>query len=106
MARTTGASAANTAQTVSTPTGNRRKLLFVTVVYSAVTTVDATVTLNSGEGAAYDALLSTMALINNTDGVFIPDGEVIIQSDDAIDVLAPAGGGGITSAVAIYSEVM
>jgi len=107
MARTTGQSAANAAQTVSTPSGaipGRRRLLFVTVVYSAAVSVTATVTLNSGAGAAFDALLQNIAFSANTDGVFIPDEEVKIQSDDAIDVLAPAGGVGVTSTVAIYWE--
>lgn len=107
MARTTGTSTANAAQTVSTPpvgVQSRRRLLFVTVVYSAAVTLNVTVTLNSGAGAAFDTLLQTIALSANTDGLFIPDGDVDIQSDDVIDVLAPAGGAGVTSAVAIYWE--
>lgn len=100
--RDVGTSGANAAQTVSTPLGGGRRLAYVTVKYSSAVTEDVTVTLNSGAGSAYDTLLATMELANNQHGVFIPDEMVDILPDDTIDVVAPAGGAGITSAVTIY----
>lgn len=101
--RHTDQSAANTELTVSTPVATQ-KLLFVTVKYSASVTKNITITLNSGAGAAWDTLLQTIALSAATDGVWIPDQEITIQDDDVIDVVAAAGGGSITSAVAIYTR--
>lgn len=90
--------------TVSTPSGNARRILFVTVKYSAAATVNVTITLNSGAGAAWDTLLPTIVLTADTDGTFIPNGPLIISDDDVIDVFAPLLAAQ-TSAVAIYSEV-
>lgn len=104
--RTTAQSGANAAQTVSTPTGDVRRLLFVTVKYSgAPTHAGVTVTLNSGAGSAYDTLLATGSA-NAQNTLYIPDEEILILSDDVIDVAAPAGGGALTSAVAIYTETL
>ena len=106
LTRTTGTSGANAAQTVTSPLGQRRRLFFVTVKYSATPTqTGTTVTLNSGEAAVYDTLLATGSS-NTQDTVYIPDEEIVIDTDDVIDVLAPAGGGVITSAIAIYTEVL
>lgn len=91
--------------TVSTPSGKARRILFVTVKYSATATVNETMTLNSGAGAAWDTLLNTLVINADTDGVWIPDEDVIIGEDDIIDVLAPLLAAE-TSAVAIYSELM
>lgn len=101
--RDVGTSGSNVAQTVSTPLGGGRRLVYVTVKYSSSVTKDVTVTLNSGAGSAYDTLLATMELASNQHGVFIPDERVDILPDDTIDVVAPAGGAGITSAVTIYT---
>ena len=76
----------------------------VTVVYSTSVTKNVTITLNSGAGAGWDVVLNTIALSAATSGVWIPDGDVFIDEDDALDVLAPAGGGSDTSSIAIYSE--
>ena len=98
------ASAGNTALTLSTLSGQLRRLLFVTVKYSAAPTqTGVTVTLNSGAGAAYDTLLATGSA-NAQNTVYIPDEEILLMGDDVIDVLAPAGGVGITAAIAIYTE--
>lgn len=90
--------------TVSTLPGEPRRLLFVTVKYSGSATVNVTVTLNSGAGAAWDTILNTIALSAATEGIWIPDKDVILSADDAIDVFAPLLSAK-TSAVAIYSEV-
>ena len=101
--RAVGTSAANTLQTVSTAT-EPCKILFVTCKWSAAVTKDVTITLNAGAGGAYDTLLQTIVFTNETDGVWFPDSDVIIMNDDQLDVVAPAGGGGITSAVQIYTQ--
>jgi hypothetical protein len=108
--RWVGTSAANTAQTISTSVaGVARKLLWVSVYYSAAPTeTGVIVTLNAGAGAGYDTPLKTFAA--NLQANFFPlstDPEtVVILPDDAIDVLAPAAGGAITSTIIIYTQKM
>ncbi len=101
-------SAPDTLQTLSTPTGSARRLLQVLVSYSAAPTytgTDLKVTLNSGEGAAHDNVLQTGS--NNGQYFnYVPDGELILKEDDRIDVVAPAGGGVITSSVTIYTQLI
>ncbi len=104
LERHSDASAADTALTLSTPSGQPRRVLYATVKYSAPVTVNVTCTLNSGVGPAYDTLLPTMELIAAANGLWIPDAELVLYGDEMIDVLAPAGGAGITSALAIYTE--
>ena len=97
-------SAADTAQTVSTNDDSTYRLLHVDVAYSAAPTqTGVTVTLNSGAGADYDTLLVT-GTANARYTVFIPEGVYMIARGDAIDVVAPAAGGVITSSVSIYVE--
>lgn len=103
--RTVGTSAANTAQTVSVPAGRERRLLYVTVAYSAAPTQSGvTVTLNSGAGAGYDTLLTTGSA-NARYTTYIPAVPLWLNSDDAVDVVAPAAGGSITSSISIYTEI-
>ena len=104
LIRTVGTSGANTAQTVNTPAEGPLLLLFVTCKYSAAPTqAGVTVTLNSGVGAAYDAELNAGSA-NAQTTVYAPTGRIIIAPDDVLDVLAPAGGAGITSTIAIYTR--
>ena|SRR3990167_686670 len=100
------ASAANTALTVSTPTtGNRLlRITAVYVKYSANVTQNVTITYNAAHGAAYDTLHATITLTDADEGVFIPDEEAWFFPTDAYDVLAPAGGGVVTSAITIFCE--
>jgi len=106
-----GTSAADTALTISTAATTPaagppvvRRLLYVTVPYSATPTqAGVTVVLNSGAGGAYDTILDTGAA-NEEDGVYEPTSEIRILPGDTIDVIAPAGGGVITSSIAIYTE--
>lgn len=106
--RWVGTSAANTAQTISTSVaGVARRLLWVSVLYSATPTeTGVIITLNSGAGSGYDTPLKTFAA--NTQANFFPlytdPQTVVILPDDAIDVLAPAAGGVITSTVIIYTQ--
>ena len=106
LKRIVGTSGAATAQTVSTPLGSPKRLLQVLIAYSAAPTYTGTslkITINSGAGAGYDVLLDVGA-DNIRYKTYIPDGKVILKEDDTIDVVAPAGGGVITSSVSIYTE--
>lgn len=106
LERSVGTSVANTAQTVSSPAdpASGRRIVLITVAYSAAPTqAGVTVTLNSGAGAGYDCPLLTGSA-NARYTTFQPTDAIIIELDDVIDVLAPAGGADITSAIAIYTE--
>jgi len=95
-------SAANTAQTCSTDAAQPYKLLHVVCNYSAAPTqAGVTTTLNCGLGAAFDTVLNT-GTANAQATVYQPTRNVVLAKADAIDVAAPAGGGVITSSVAIY----
>lgn len=99
-------SAANTALTVTIVKGSVRQILFVTVKWSASVTKNVVITLKSGLGSAYDTILRTIALAPGTDGVWIPDAEIIIVDDDAIAAVSDAGGAGIIATLAIYTKVL
>lgn len=105
--RFSGTSSANGAQTVSAShTTNRLKVLYVTTKYSASPTQTGVLsTLNSGLGAAFDTQLNAGSA-NTQNNFWMPDGELILEPGDALDVLAPAGGGVITSSVVIACEVL
>lgn len=101
-------SGADNPLTVSTVAGPIKRLISVEVIYSATPVQGGiTVTRNSGilpDGAHDIELKKGSANIKDT--VYIPDEKLMIDTDDVIDVLAPAGGGVITSAIAIYTEVL
>lgn len=99
-------SGANAALTVTVAKGSVRKILFVTVKWSASVTKDVVITLKSGLGSIYDVILQTLSLAPGTDGVWIPDADIIIADDDVIEAVSDAGGGVITAAVTIYTEVV
>lgn len=102
--RLSEASAADTAKSLSTPVGKVRRLVFATVEYSAAPTqAGVTVELDSGAGSAYDTTLLT-GTANAQSTTHIPSDDLIICDDDIIKVTAPAGGGVITSQIAIYTE--
>jgi hypothetical protein len=84
-----------------------RRLLYVTIAYSATPTYTAgcTVTLNSGAGPGYDIILDTSGA-NTEDYVYEPTAEIFILPDDAIDVIAKAAGGAITSSTIIATELL
>jgi len=102
----TQASGANAAQTCSTDGGQVEKLLYVLTSYSATPTqTGVTITVNSNTDAAYDTLLNT-ASANVRYNLYNPTDDIIIRKGDALDVTAPAGGAGITSAISIYTEAL
>lgn len=102
--RHSDASAAGDPLTLSTPSGKLRRLMLVTVKYSGAASTTITVTINSGAGAAYDVLLDSTLLSAATDYVYIPDEEILLASDDSLDVVAPAVAA-VTSAIAAYTGV-
>ncbi len=104
--RTSGAGTANAITAVSTAVGQVRKLLMVTTKYSAAPTqAGVTVVWNNGAGAAYDITLNT-GTANAQNNVYVPAIDIYLLADDVVDVSAPAGGGVITSAVTIYTQVI
>lgn len=97
---------ANTELIVNDSYVNPRILLFVTVAYSAAPTQGGiTVVLDSGIAADHDTTLFT-GTANARFSVHAPDAEFHIFSDDIIKVTAPAGGVGITAAIAIYTRIL
>lgn len=108
LRRFSGTGTANQADTLtSTAVGDRRsqRLKYVTVTYSAAPTqTGVTIELDSGLGAGFDATLAT-GTADAQDTVYIPDhAEFALLDGDAIRVSAPAGGAGITAAIAIVLE--
>ena len=105
LIRTVATGTANAITAASSPDiDGVQQLVMVTAKYSAAPTqAGVTVTLNSGAGAGYDTLLTT-GTANAQNTVYIPAAPVFIAEDDVIDVSAPAGGGVITSSVAIYTR--
>lgn len=102
--RTIGTSAANAAQTVSSPARGRRTLNAVFVQYDAAVTVDATVTLNAGAGTAFDTLLVTIQISAGQSGFHVFETPILLSDGDAIDLLCPAGGAGRVSSAMIYTD--
>jgi hypothetical protein len=104
VVRETDKSGANAQLVVATERGAVRRLLAVLVRYSAAPTqAGVTVKVDSGAGADWDTPLFTGSA-NAQNTVYLPDAEVLILPDDAIEVTAPAGGGVITSAISVYTE--
>jgi len=100
------------ADTLLTALTKTKKLMYVTVSYSANPTYTAsvTVTLDSGLGASFDVDTETNLLESTPDGqqdVFLqPATEIILASDDQLTVTAPDGGGAITASIAVVWEVL
>lgn len=107
VVRYSGASAANSADTLTTTAvvkHDTQKLCFVSVHYSAAPTYTATgltVKIDSALGASYDLTLATGSVDNLQDYVYLPDPDIRLLPGDAIVVAAPAGGGVITSAIQV-----
>lgn len=103
--RIIGTSGSNAPVTVSAPAvAVPVHVKLVTVKYSGTVTQNVTVTLNSGAGAGYDVVLNTIAISSGTTGFWIPAFPLPVAADDTIDVTAPAGGSGVTCAIAIYCD--
>ncbi|MGD9827134.1 MAG: hypothetical protein AB7E70_20150 [Hyphomicrobiaceae bacterium] len=99
-----GTGTANQADTLTSDDKGNRRFLMATCSYSASPTqAGVTVTLISALGSAYDVLLYTGSA-NVQDNFYLPDGPIELLQGDAIQVAAPAGGGGITAAITIVTE--
>ena len=76
--------------TASTTLSAAFKLISVTCHFSAAPTTseDFVITLNANDGAAYDTVLFSVdpSAASSTDVVYIPDGELLFESGDEIDV--------------------
>lgn len=97
-------SAANTALAMSVGMQGGRRVVLVTVKYSAAPTqAGVTTAIDSGAGAAFDATLDTGSA-NAQSTVYQPVGGHPLGNDDALLVTAPAGGSGITASIAVYTE--
>jgi hypothetical protein len=84
--------------------GNPYRVVSVTVAYSASPTqAGVTTAIDSGAGAAYDAVLNT-GTANARYTSYEPNGELSLGMDDGLVVTAPAGGAGITASVTILLE--
>lgn len=112
IVRYSGTGTANQADSLTStavPVGGSQRLLYVTVTYSAAPTqTGVDVTLDSGLGAAFDAVLldgSDSGIADKRYTVFIPDGDLWLSKGDAIKVDAPAAGGVITASIVIALEV-
>ena len=90
--------------TVNIPTGKTRRIMQVTVTYSAAVTQNVTATLKSGAGEACDNLLQTIAIAANRYGFWPPTEDIYLIEDDSLEVVAPAGGPGIKAAIAVYTK--
>jgi len=99
-------SAPNTTLTVEVPAGNVRRLVEVLVKYSS-TPVHAgiKIDLDSGLGASWNVQLAISA-INQQTFIYSPSNDFYLGDDDALIVTAPAGGGAVTSAIAVYTETL
>lgn len=101
-----GTSAANSADTMTTPTvkAGSWKLLSVAIHYSAAPTYTATgltIGIDSGISASFDRGLFTGSTNNAQDVVYLPDPDIRIIAGDAFVIVAPAGGGVITSSIVV-----
>lgn len=96
---------ADTLTSTAVPEHRSQQLCFITVKYSGSPTYTGTaltVEVDSGIGSGYDTTL-TSGTDNGQSFSYIPTGEVILGSGDAIRVSAPAGGA-VTAAIVICTK--
>ncbi len=87
--------------TLATLAKGVRRLIGVTVKYSAAASVAVTITLDSQLGATFDRQLNTITLTAETEGDYYPAHDVFMADGDTIKVFAPLLAAQ-TSSVAIY----
>lgn len=98
-------STANAILTITIAPGHPFRVMGVYAKYSATVTKNVTTTLDNGAGAAYDALLSTIAISAATAGLYEPTVMRWYSSTDALVIASEAGGGGVTCGIVVYLEV-
>lgn len=93
---------------VATATTRPRRLVSVTVKYSAAASVTVTVTKNfigSTGGTAYDVLLNSQAMGGGTDYVFTPTNDIFVNGGDTVTVSVPSVAAA-TAAITVEYEVL
>ena len=101
---TSAANQTDTATTTAVAKTKLQKLCYVAVKYSAAPTqAGVTVTLDSGEGAAFDILLYTGSA-NAQNNMYVPDRDIVLMQGDAILVSMTAAGGVITATTTVVLE--
>lgn len=103
--KTDTGSAVNALVTLTTPTGDLRRIDSVKVKYSAAVSLDVTITFRSGVDPKFDVLEKTITLSSKKDITWYPKGELKLTESDALEVKAPAGGAAVEGTVTIKSEV-
>ena len=102
--RYTETGAANTSLTATATPGSPFRFVSAHVAYSAAPTQTGVLSvLDSGAGATFDARLNT-GTANQQYTNHLPTPLLLCGDDDAILVVAPAGGVGVTAAISIYIE--
>lgn len=81
----------------------KHKVKAVILHASAAITQTVTVMVDSKTGATYDTVLDKQALVANTDYVWIPDGDLLLDSGDELLVTCTNTG---TPAITVYAEVL
>lgn len=125
LIRFNGASAANTAKTVSTTDAfaatakrsgigdssntqqARLRFLYATVTYNSTPTYTAAnlyASINSGISSFYDTRILTGSSANAQHVLLQPTTDIFIDPDEVVDVVAPAGGAGVISYITIVCE--
>ncbi len=95
------ASGANAVLTMVCAPAVAARLLWAGCEYSDDGTDTVVVELNSGVGAAYDALLGSFTAAS----LYEPN-DLVIAEDDSVNFIAPAGGASQTSQVVAYFELL
>lgn len=103
--KTDTGSAVDTLVTLATPTGDLRRITSVKVNYSAAVSLDVTITFKSGVDSKFDVVEKVHTLSVAKDLAWYPNGDLDLDTLDALEVKAPAGGATIEGAVTIKSEV-
>lgn len=88
---------------MTTSFAQKHKVKAVILHAGAAITQTVKVTLDSKTGANYDTLLDSAALVANTDYVWIPDGELLLDSGDELLVTCTNAG---APAITVYAEVL
>ena len=77
---------ASAALSYTTSFARKRKIEQVLIHFSAAVTETVTITFDSAHGSNYDTVLKVQALTSATDFVWRPEGELNLQSADALKV--------------------
>lgn len=93
---------ANTELVVTVPSVHGRVVWALTSYSAAPTQAGVTAALDAGGGAGYDGTLNTGSA--NARYTYWTPTDLVLNSDDAVTITAPAGGAAITASVTIVVE--